>query len=161
MDVFPACAAATVAGVAAIVDMRSRRIPNWLTAAALAVGVGLNAWQGGFSGALVAFGGAGLGLALLLPFYMLRAIGGGDVKLLAGIGAIVGAQALVSVALYGALVGGVISLGVLLSRGRWPGLMREAVALRQPPRLSGLKAPYGVAIAVGLLLSLILPSVVG
>src|SRR5215467_6062427 len=98
--------AISAASVAALIDVWSRRIPNWVTFGTLLGGVLINAWLHGFSGALFALGGAALGLALLLPFYVMRAIGAGDVKLLAALGALIGPTALISVAVYGALVGG-------------------------------------------------------
>src|SRR5947209_11249935 len=87
--------AAAMAGVAAYTDLRSRRIPNWLTLSAAVIGLGLNLALGGAAGGLTAVLGLGLGLAMLLPFYLLRAVGAGDVKLLAALGALLGPTALV------------------------------------------------------------------
>lgn len=152
---------AVVASVAALIDVRTRRIPNWLTFAALAAGVLVQVMRAGIAGVPVALGGAVLGLGLLLPFYVIRAVGAGDVKLLAALGALVGAQALVSVAIYGGLVGGVISI-VILARQR---LLRRSLSdiLTHPTsaRRSGARAPYGVAMASGVYLSMLMPSVIG
>src|SRR5919202_3546799 len=104
--------AAAVAGVAACTDLRWRRIPNWLTLGAAILGLALNVMLAGLPGGGTALMGLGLGLALLLPFYVLRAVGAGDVKLLAGLGAVLGPQTLVSVALYGAIVGGLMSAAI-------------------------------------------------
>ena len=161
MELVPAFAALAAAGVGAVLDLRSRRIPNWLTGSALLAGLLANALLRGFDGAVVALAGAALGLALLLPFYALRAMGAGDVKLLAGVGALVGPQALVSVAVYGGVAGGLLSILVLLLRGRLLFGLQQAVVLRRLPTLSGLKAPYGVAIAAGMALTLLLPGVLG
>jgi prepilin peptidase CpaA len=161
MDYVPAYAAVAAAGVGAALDLRFRRIPNWLTGTALLAGLICNALLHGVDGVLIALAGAALGLALLLPFYALRAMGGGDVKLLAGVGALVGPQMLVSVAVYGGVVGGLMSLAVLLLRGRLVYAVQQAVVLRTVPAPSGLKAPYGVAIAAGVLLTLVLPGVLG
>ena len=151
--------AAGAASVAAIVDVRSRRIPNWLSAAALLAGLLVHAWQDGANGILVALGGAALGLAILLPLYAIKAMGAGDVKLLTGIGALVGPQVLVSVAVYALIVGGVMSLIVLTQRRRLLTFVHDVVVLRRPPTRSGATAPYAVAIACGVYLSLVLPSV--
>jgi prepilin peptidase CpaA len=105
--------------------------------------------------------GAALGIGLLLPFYVLGAIGAGDVKLLGGIGAILGPQALISVAIYGALVGGLVSLVILARRGRLFLALNDILISHRPPALSGATAPYGVAIASGVLLSVVLPGVIG
>ncbi|MEG0884092.1 MAG: prepilin peptidase, partial [Janthinobacterium sp.] len=76
-------------------DMRSRRIPNGLVfggaLAALLLHAVLTPGAGGL-GLPAALGGLALGLALLLPMYMLRALGAGDVKLMAMVGAFIGPQ---------------------------------------------------------------------
>jgi prepilin peptidase CpaA len=149
----------TAAGVAAVIDISSRRIPNWVTFAAFLAGVGLNAWLAGPSGAVLAMAGAALGATLLLPFYAIRAMGAGDVKLLAAIGALLGPQMLVSVAVYGALIGGAMSVVILLVRRRLVLTVNEILVQRRAPTRSGATAPYGVAIASGVYLSFILPSV--
>jgi prepilin peptidase CpaA len=158
MEVVQGCAV-SAASLAAMIDVFTRRIPNWVTFTALVAGVLINAWSGGINGAIAALGGAALGAALLLPFYAIRAMGAGDVKLLAGLGALLGPQLLVSVAVYGALVGGVMSAIILLARGRLFMALDELLIQRRAPTLSGATAPYGVAIASGVYLSLILPGV--
>ena len=160
MELVQGCAL-SAASVAAVIDVWSRRIPNWLTFGTLVLGVLINVWLHGFGGALTAIAGAGLGAALLLPFYLIRAMGAGDVKLLAALGALLGPSALISVAVYGALVGGAMSLVILLARGRLLLDIGEVFVLRHLPALSGATAPYGVAIAGGVYLSVLLPSVLG
>jgi len=149
------------ASLAAAIDVWSRRIPNWLTFGTLLVGIGLNVALHGFSGLVSALAGIVLGAAMLLPFYAMRAIGAGDVKLLAALGALLGAQQLVSVAVYGALVGGAMSLVLLALRGQVLAGWGQMLLARRAPRLSGLTAPYGVAIASGVYLSMFLPGVLG
>jgi prepilin peptidase CpaA len=151
--------AAAAASLAAVVDVYSRRIPNWLSGAALAAGLLIHGWQGGTAGVLIALAGAALGLAILLPLYAVRAMGAGDVKLLGAVGSLVGPQLLVSVAVYAAIAGGVISLVILARRHRLPIFFRDVLVLRRPPTRSGATAPYAVAIASGVYLSLLLPSV--
>jgi prepilin peptidase CpaA len=150
---------AFVAGVAAVSDAFYRRIPNWLTVGAVCGGILLHAWKDGGSGALFALLGVSLGLVLLLPFYALNAIGAGDVKLLAGIGALVGPQALITIAMYGALVGGAMSLLILGRRAWMIGSLRGVVAADGRLTLSGAKSPYGIAIAAGVYLSMLMPGV--
>src|SRR5262245_59632279 len=86
--VFVALAAGV--GAATAVDLRTRRIPNELTAAMAVAGVGLAA--SGFSSITIGASIAGLvlGCVLMLPGYSLGATGAGDVKLMAGVGALVG-----------------------------------------------------------------------
>jgi prepilin peptidase CpaA len=106
-----------------------------------------------------AFLGALLGLALLLPFYARRGVGAGDVKLLAALGALVGPQMLLWIALFTGLVGGALSLAVLARQGRLGPMLKQLVILRMRPAASGLKAPYGVAIAGGVYLALALGAI--
>ena len=161
MDIVCVTIAVAAALLAAIVDVRSRRIPNWLTAGLVLAGIALNVWRNGADGLLTALTGLVLGLAVLLPFYAMRVMGAGDVKLLAGLGAVLGAHVLVSVAVYGALAGGVISAVLLLRAGRLLNVLNEVFVLHRPPTRGGHTAPYGVAIASGTVLMLVLPPVLG
>src|SRR5579863_1725487 len=74
--------ALVVTFVAAWLDWRTRRIPNWLTVSGFLVGVGAHTAIGGWHGALASLGGAGLGLLILLPLVLLRGLGAGDWKLM-------------------------------------------------------------------------------
>jgi prepilin peptidase CpaA len=161
MDVVASATATLAASLAAIVDLRSRRIPNWLTATLVLVGIGLNVWRAGLLGGGLALAGAALGLAILLPLYVIRAMGAGDVKLLAGLGAVLGPQVLVSVAVYAALAGGLISAIMLARGGRLWTVLHEMFIEHRPPTRGGATAPYGVAIASGMYLTLVLPAVIG
>jgi prepilin peptidase CpaA len=145
---------ALVATAAAFYDLRWRRIPNWLTGTAALSGLIINTWSAGVDGLITALLGGALGLVLLLPFYARRGVGAGDVKLLAALGALVGPQTLVWIALFTGLVGGAMSLAVLARRGRLGSMLKQLVVLQMRPAASGLKAPYGVAIAGGAYLAL-------
>jgi prepilin peptidase CpaA len=150
-----------VASVAAVCDVRWRRIPNWLTLSAFVGGVCVQVLRAGAAGVPVALGGAALGLCVFLPFYVVHAIGAGDVKLLGGLGALVGPQALVSVAIYAAFVGGAISVVVLARQGKLQFSFAEIMTRPLNLTRSGARAPFGVAIACGVYLSMLLPSVIG
>jgi prepilin peptidase CpaA len=168
---FPMLAAAIVALAAVITDLRARRIPNWLTFGAVGLALGANVGIGAASngsagaanGALTTLVGTALGFSLLLPFYVIRisglghAIGAGDVKLLAALGALVGPQALVSIAIYAALAGAAQSIFILASYGRLGVLLQQTLAMRGA--LSGFKAPYALAIGAGVLMSMLLPPI--
>lgn len=149
-----------VASIAAYLDLRYRRIPNWLTVGALAIGLLLHGYESGLQGVFSASLGAGLGLAVLLPFYVLRGVGAGDVKLLAGLGALFGPSGLIGVALLGALVGGVMSLVALAVQRRLVFAIAQLASLRLVPSSRGVKLPYGVAIASGVYLSLLTPALI-
>ena len=75
--------------VASWTDVRSRRIPNWLTVGGLIAGLAVRAWMGPGS---VVTGVLGVALAavLALPFFAAGALGGGDAKLLMAVGAFMG-----------------------------------------------------------------------
>ena len=99
---------AVLVGLAATVDdLVRRQIANWIPAAALAGGFGWQIGQDGWMGALHALGGAAAGFAVFLAFYLLGGMGGGDVKLMAGFGALLGTGRLIEAALWTAGVGGV------------------------------------------------------
>lgn len=155
----PSYIAALVATIAMITDIRFRRIPNWLTAGSVVLGLLLQARASGLEGLAMAIFGTCLGLSVLFPFYLLRVMGAGDVKLLAGLGALVGPHTLVSIVIFSALAGGVIAAIMLARRGRLLLTLRSMLLRQSPPSLSGATAPYAVAIAAGTYLSLVLPPV--
>jgi prepilin peptidase CpaA len=118
-------------------DIRSRRLPNWLMglgalAGALACGLGA-----GWLGLLSAVLGALVGVLLLFAPFSLRAVGGGDVKLLGAIGAFLGPVGALFALLFGAVAGGFVAAAMLLP----PLQRREGEKAR--------KVPYGVALAAG------------
>jgi len=149
---------AFIAGLAAVLDIRSRRIPNALIVAALVLGLGIHVARGGLPGAGLAVGGAVVGGLILFPLYRIRAMGAGDVKLLAALGALVGPQMILWVALYSAIMGGVVAAFMLAQRHQLGISVRRLVARPGRVERSGLKAPYGVAIAGGLYVSMLLSS---
>src|SRR5271170_1888938 len=101
---------AILVGVAAAVDdLARRRVANWIPAAALAGGLGWQVAQHGWWGWLYALGGAAAGFGVFLIFYLLGGMGGGDIKLMAGFGALLGAGRLLEAALWTAGLGGIIA----------------------------------------------------
>jgi prepilin peptidase CpaA len=151
--------AALVATIAMVTDIRSRRVPNWLTGGSVLLGLLLHGRSSGLDGLAMAIFGTCLGLSVLFPFYLLRVMGAGDVKLLAGLGALVGPRMLVSIVIFSALAGGVIAAIMLARRGRLLLTLRSMFLRQSPTGLSGVTAPYAVAIAAGTYLSLVLPPV--
>jgi prepilin peptidase CpaA len=149
---------AVIAGAIALVtDLRFRRIPNWLTAGTLLIGLAANWYVHGLDGTLSSVEGMALGLAMLLPFYLFRTMGAGDVKLLAAFGAVLGPQMLISVAVYASIVGGLQSLFILGRLKRIWFTLFQLFVLRVLPARSGAKAPYAVALASGLCVALAHP----
>jgi prepilin peptidase CpaA len=149
MTAIPAVLALLIASIGLMTDLRTRRIPNWLTVGALIGGLLVNLLLGGSQGVVSALAGAGLGFVLLIPFYAVRAMGAGDVKLLAALGALLGPQTLLVAAAAGALVGGLMSLIILARRGRLALAVHQMFVMHTIPTPSGAKAPYAVAIASG------------
>src|SRR5689334_24657103 len=146
---------AIAVGVAAVIDDLARRhIANWIPAAALAGGFGWQIGQNGWQGALTAVAGAAVGFAVFLIFFLLGGMGGGDVKLMAGFGALLGSGRLLEAALWTAGAGGVLATLVIafkflrrLTSGNKAAGTQEG---EQPESI-----PYAPAIALGVWLSLV------
>ncbi len=145
---------AILVGVAAIVDdLARRRIANWIPVAALAGGFGWQIGQYGAWGALEALGGTAAGFAVFLIFYLLGGMGGGDVKLMAGFGALLGWPGVMWAALWTALVGGFLAVGALLVKAV---LRRVFKRNRGEKNGEGKESiPYAPAIALGVWLALV------
>ena len=109
--------AVIVATVACAIDLRSRRIPNLLTFSAAALGMAVGSWTGGTDGAMTSSAGWIAGLAIFFVPFALRGLGGGDVKLLAALGAWVGPTDVIWVALYAGVAGGLLAIGTALANG--------------------------------------------
>jgi len=146
--------------IAGWTDFRSRRIPNWLTVPGLATGLAMNIALGGKAALLASLEGVGVGLALLLPFVLLRSLGAGDWKLAGALGAFTGPGRLVDLLLGSVFVAGVMAVGLIIYKGRTRQTMSNIghilvslVTFRLPgDRVSldnpdSLKVPYGVALA--------------
>jgi prepilin peptidase CpaA len=146
-------------------DLRSRRIPNRLTVPALAAGILVNTVALGWPGARQALLGAGLGLGLLLPFVLLKSLGGGDWKLMGALGAFLGPARLITVLVITVLAAGVMAVLLVIWKKRIGQTLRNVghllaslMTLHLPgPELSlddphSLKVPFGVAVAVAVVL---------
>ena len=150
---------AILVGAAAVMDDLSRRhIANWIPAAALAGGFGWQIGSAGWSGALAATLGTAAGFGVFLIFYLLGGMGGGDVKLMAGFGALLGPGRLLEAALWTAGVGGIFAVCAI----GWKALRewKSAGGVDQPEsgaedRERQASIPYAPAIAVGVWLSLV------
>ena len=105
-------------GAAAVIDLRTRRIPNILTATLAAIGIGLAAAGFGRVGLGASLLGCLLGLAFMMPGHIFGATGAGDVKLLAAAGALLGPTDTVYAFLYTAIAGGALALVVAVARRR-------------------------------------------
>ncbi len=144
-------------------DVRTRHIPNYLTfggaAAALTYGL-IHVGAGGIATGVL---GWLTGFALFLPFFLLRGMGAGDVKLLACLGAWLGPEPAMWMALYAAIAGGVMAVIVALATGYLRQavsnvsallLFWRAVGISPLPELTlaeatGPRLPYAIPIATG------------
>ncbi len=158
---------AAVVVVAGISDIRSRRIPNWVVLSGLIAGfVGhgvLDGWGGIGTAAL----GFGLACLIYVPLYMLRGMGGGDLKLMAAVGALAGPMNWLYIFIFTAILGGVFALLLTLVKGRLrktlgnvgyiicelvqrraPYANREDLDVKNP---DALRLPHGAVIALGTL----------
>ena len=114
--------------VAAWHDIRSRRIPNALVLPGVVAGLLSNAvlpQEMGGLGIFVSLAGLGLGFVLLLPPYLLRAMGAGDVKLMAMTGAFLGGRGMMGAFMYILLAGGLLALVMAWRQGRLSTLLRK------------------------------------
>jgi prepilin peptidase CpaA len=151
---------AVLVGLAATVDDLARRqIANWIPAAALAGGFGWQIGRDGWIGALHALAGAAAGFAVFLVFYLLGGMGGGDVKLMAGFGALLGTGRLIEAALWTAGVGGLLALGVVAYRSVQKRIRKrfrpENAIETAEEKERGESIPYAPAITLGVWLSLV------
>ena len=165
-----ACFTAILLAVS-ISDIRSRRIPNAAAVALAVLGVVYSVSILSFGPGLARAGlGLLLGFALWIPFYALRMLGAGDVKLFAAAGCWLAPSHVLVAALASALAGGVLSvIGLVLAHGFGLTTLRVAHGLRDPRTLATPLAipvgkrtlPYGLAMTVGLLISAWFPQWLG
>jgi prepilin peptidase CpaA len=100
-----------VGGAAVVEDLARRRISNWTWGVALASGLVLHVSQAGWRGAASAAMGAVVGFTVFLIFYVLKGMGAGDVKLMAGFGSLLGPSVILCAAWIAAVVGALIGVG--------------------------------------------------
>ena len=120
-------------------DLSSRRIPNYLTFGSAALALVYALATTGWSGVGIGLGGWALGVALFIPFFLLRGMGAGDVKLAALIGATFGLERFLAPLMVGVILGGAVALVLVIARGRG----------------ARSKFAYGPSLAAGAILALI------
>ena len=148
----------TLLVLATVADLRSHRIPNGIPMSLLLAAVVLGLEAGGIGGLFGVAGGCAVGLCSLLPFYMLGGMGAGDVKLMAGAGALLGGPGAALFAAAAAIIaGGLLGLGYLLVR-RLRSSRDDAAhggAGRRLPVERSQTFPYALAVLTGVLVTLI------
>ncbi len=145
-------------------DLKTRRIPNYLTLGGALGGLGFQLGYHGLPGLLDGLAGLGLGFILLLGPYLLGGMGAGDVKASAALGAWLGLWRAFSLFVYMGLCGGLIILVVLLWQRRllagiregWNFLLNWVLCRpfdsKPPPSAPRQRTtiPYGAAMALGM-----------
>jgi prepilin peptidase CpaA len=148
-----------------IYDIRRRRVPNWLTLSGVVVGIALNTFLYETPGLWLSLKGLGVALLVYFPLYVVRAMGAGDAKLMAAIGALIGPWNWFGIFILTALIGGVFAVGLLLTTGRTRrtfanvGFLLKELAYFRPPYLKNeeldvrspkaLGLPHAAMIALG------------
>lgn len=172
--------AVTATCIAGWMDLRNRRIPNLLTVPFALSGIAFHAISNGVQGATGSLIGGVVGLSLLLLPFFANGIGGGDVKLMAGVGAWLGGTATVAVFLFAGILTGASAIFRLWGHSwmwrriiaRTRGGTGEVQSLEGSHRFEAARSgraltederiemiPFGAMVAMGLLL-LIMTSLV-
>ena len=156
--------------IATITDIRSQRIPNWLTFPLILTGLVAHTIVGGLDGLKLAGGGFALGfIAMAIPYFM-GVMGAGDVKLMAGVGAWLGTTTTMTAFIFTCIAGGLYAMGVLLLNRRYLKIVLTNIintfsvfiATREfnfTPTSTEQALPrlcYGVAIAAGTAVAVVL-----
>lgn len=157
-----------IAVVAVAWDLKTRRIPNFLTFGAALAAFAVNAYLGGLTGAGWSIAGWLVGVTFFLPFFALGGMGAGDVKLLAALGAWLGPLTTVWLALFSLIAGGVMGLIVALGYGylsqafaniQWMFRFWRTEGPRPVPQVTlathkGPRLAYAVPVFAGLMVTL-------
>ncbi len=151
-----------VLAIAVITDIKSHRIPNILLFPALAFSLMVHAAIGGVDGLLGSLSGLALGIAMLLPLYVMGGMGAGDVKLLGVVGSFLGPWATVVAGMATMIAGAVVGIAVILWRRfrpavpihRFPPAGAQVVTStgstsRVRPTPKNIQIAYAPAIAAG------------
>jgi len=152
-----------VAGLGAVEDVRSRRIPNWLTYSAflsgLAVRLLLLGWPGLKAGLVASLAAGGV----LFVLFVVGGMGAGDVKMMAAVGAWAGSSQIVNLLFASAIAGGLMAVGMMFFHGRVRTTLVNSLELLRHHLTAGLhphpelnikesgsmRVPFAPAIAIG------------
>jgi Flp pilus assembly protein protease CpaA len=136
-------------GCAAVTeDLACRCISNWTSGTALAAGLLIHMIERGWRGAALAGSGAALGFAVFLIFYLMNGLGGGDVKLMAGFGGLLGPGLIWRAAWVAAVTGGLMAVGFAVVWA-WRARRKRTGGSMEPAALSASAIPYAPAIVAG------------
>jgi len=161
--------ALSVAILGAGTDVASRRIPNRLTYPGMLVALVGHLVYEGWHGLWSSLAGGLIGGGIFLIFFLLHAMGAGDVKLITAVGCFAGSSHTLQIVLFSAMAGGVLALGIALWKRRLRAVLVNVFELIRfhaverggvHPELNlsnpqAVRLPYGVAIATGVLFSVL------
>ena len=156
--------ALVLAVIAAVVDVQQHRIPNWLTYPGIVLGLSLRGFLLGWKGLASAVEGCLVAGGIMLIFYIVRAMGAGDVKLMGALGALIGPHHAVVVLVATGIFGGLLGICFAFYRGKIGATLKNlgtvlrfhaSAGLQAHPDLNldnpaALRMPYGLAIALGM-----------
>jgi prepilin peptidase CpaA len=151
-----------------VLDVRTRRIPNWLTLPSLLAALVLHGLSGGVHGMYLALLASVLAGGVFLVFFLAGGMGGGDVKLIAAVAAAIGFSNTGALLVFTSMCGGLMAMVVAMRNGRLRSTVVNAVSIASHHCHAGLephpelhvmnprtlRLPYGVAIAMGALLTM-------
>jgi len=162
-------AVATVCAiVGSVFDVKSRRIPNFVTFPAILLGLSMHLVQGGWSQFFSALAAGTICGVVFLVFYLAGGMGAGDVKLIFAVGCIAGLSHVAYLLVLTSISGGVMAVGLALVRGRLQQTLMNVALLTSHHTRQGLephpelnlsnahtlRLPYALAIAGGSILTL-------
>lgn len=142
VDLYAIAAVLGFTAIAVWIDVRTRRIPNWLTVTSALLGMTYHVVNGGVAGMAVSLGGFATGFGILLLLWLSGAGGGGDVKLMGAVGAWLGAFATLLVFIGSGLFAIVCTLGMLA----WN--RRQSVASGES--LARITIPYAAPVTMAI-----------
>lgn len=158
----------TVLLIAAVSDIRFQKIPNLLTYSTMFVALAYHTIMNGLAGLFFSLEGLGLGIGVLIIFYVLGGMGAGDVKLMGAVGGLLGPKGVFEAFLLTAIIGGIYSIIILVlksyAKKTIRGLLmklktcisaKQFIAITPVENKKKPKLCYGVAIALGTILSVI------
>jgi len=156
--------ALSISALAAILDVKKRIIPNWLTYSALLLGLLTTAVNAEFS-FIDSILGLCIGFFLTLILYIRNSLGGGDLKLFAAMGAIIGYPLILSLLLWTCVTGFMVALTYTIAEGR---VKEVALSLYEtivvtfinkmgptPAPMKGEKIPLGLGVFYAVIIMLV------
>lgn len=140
------CVVLGVGAAAVAEDLARRRVSNWISGTALLSGFILQVVERGWIGAANALAGTAVGFGVFAIFYWLNGLGGGDVKLMAAFGSLLGPATILCAAWMAAVAGGMMAAAISLAKTRWHPPQKR-------PCADAASIPYAPALVAGVWLA--------